>query len=71
MNPIRTVGISPKLIAAVVTAVGGYLLAQTVLELPPGVVLAIQVVLVAVGVFAARPGDVTADAESIGARTKL
>lgn len=67
---MRTKGISPKLVAAIVTAIGGYLLAQTILELPDWIVLAVQVVLVAVGVYSARPGNVQVDAEPIGEATR-
>lgn len=54
----KTNGISPKLIVAVLTAVVGYLIGQTILDLPPGVVLSLQVALVALGVYSAQPGDV-------------
>jgi energy-converting hydrogenase Eha subunit C len=54
----RTHGISPKLIAAVVTAVGTYLVTQPLLELPAIAVVVIQAVLVAVAAYFASPGDV-------------
>jgi hypothetical protein len=54
----RTLGISPKLIAAVVTAVLTYVLGQEVLELPPLATVAGQAVLVALAVYMANPGDV-------------
>lgn len=57
----KTQGISPKLIAAVVAAVVGYLLTQTVLNLPPWAVVAAQAVLVAIAAFAAPPGTVSPD----------
>jgi hypothetical protein len=57
-----TVGISPKLIAAVVSAVAAYLLTQTILELPPLVVLLIQVGAIIATVWKAGPGRVIVDA---------
>lgn len=59
---MRTIGISPKLPAAIVAAVITYLLGQEVLELPAGVVVALQGAGVALGVFLAGPGDVETDA---------
>lgn len=53
-----TVGLSPKFIAAVVTAVLTYVLGQEVLELPPLAVVAGQAVLVALAVYVAGPGAV-------------
>src|SRR4051812_5468913 len=50
---MQTVGVSPKLIAAVVTAVVTYVLGQAVLDLPPLVVVIGQAVLVAAAAFAA------------------
>jgi hypothetical protein len=55
---MKTYGISPKLIAAVISAVVAHLLAQTLLELDPGVVLALQVIAVAAATWAASPGNV-------------
>jgi hypothetical protein len=55
---MQTVGVSPKLIAAVVTAVVTYVLGQAVLDLPPLVVVIGQAVLVAAAAFAAPPGKV-------------
>ena len=54
----RTLGVSPKLIAAVFTAILTYLLGQEVLELPPIAVVVGQAVLVALAAFAAPPGEV-------------
>lgn len=59
---MQTQGISPKLVAAIIAATVTYLLTQTVLELPAGIVLALQVASVAVAVYRAGPGDVTYDA---------
>ena len=55
---VRTVGISPKLIAAVISAVAAYLVTQTLLELPPWAILLSQVVVITVGVYLAQAGDV-------------
>ena len=54
-----TKGISPKLIAAVVTAIITYLIGQPILELPPVAVVIGQAILVALAAFAAPPGDVS------------
>lgn len=59
---VKTLGISPKLVAAVIGAVVTYVLGQQVLELPPVAVLAVQVVGVAVAAWAAGAGRV----ETIG-----
>jgi hypothetical protein len=56
---MRTVGISPKLAAAVATAVITYLLGQLVLDLPDVAVVIGQAVLVALAAYAAPPGTVT------------
>ena len=56
---MRTQGVSPKLIAAVTTAVVTYLLGQTVLELPPVATVIGQAVLVALAAFAAPAGSVS------------
>jgi hypothetical protein len=66
----RTIGVSPKLVASVVTVVVTYLLTQTVLALPPAAVVACQALLVAVSAFVASPGVTTAsrpDAEEVEA----
>lgn len=60
MNP-KTKGISPKLFAAIASAVITYLLAQTALDLPEGVVVALQAVAIAISVWVAPPGDVVYD----------
>lgn len=52
----KTVGASPKLWAAIITAAVTYVLGQTILELPPGAVVAGQVVLIALAVWRANPG---------------
>lgn len=62
----RTLGLSPKLpwgtIAAVLAAIGSYLLTQTVLDLPKGIELAINGLLVglaaATAIYQAPPGVV-------------
>ncbi|MBA3583419.1 MAG: hypothetical protein H0W36_02620 [Gemmatimonadetes bacterium] len=54
----QTIGLSPKLLAAVVAAVASYLLGQTILELPAVAVLALQVLTVAVGAYVTSPGEV-------------
>ena len=56
---MKTDGVSPKLIAAVITAVVTYVLGQTVLELPPIATVAGQAVLVALAAFAAPAGSVS------------
>lgn len=63
---MTTRGISPKLTAAVVAAVVAHLLGQTVLELPPVAVLALQVVSVALAAYKASPGSVVAAVDSLG-----
>jgi hypothetical protein len=55
---MRTIGLSPKLYAAVTAAVLGYLATQTLVTMPGWADLLVQVGLVAVGVFAAGPGRV-------------
>lgn len=54
-----TIGVSPKLVAAVVSAVVAYLVTQPLLDLPPAVVLGLQVVSIAIATWAAAPGLVT------------
>lgn len=56
-----TAGVSPKLLAAVITAVLTYLLGQTVLDLPAVAVVIGQAVLVALTAFTASPGLVTTE----------
>lgn len=53
------IGISPKLIAAVIAAITTYLLGQTILELPPLVTVIGQAILVAAAAYAAPAGAVT------------
>lgn len=60
MSKEKTLGISPKLVVAVVTAVVTYLLGQQVLGLSPGIVVAGQALLVALAVFSAPPGATVA-----------
>lgn len=55
----ETVGISPKLIVAVILAVLTYVLGQELLELPAWAVVAGQAVIIALGVYQASPGQVT------------
>lgn len=55
----KTVGVSPKLIAAVVTAVVTYLVGQEALELPAWAIVAGQAALVALAAWVANPGSVT------------
>ena len=59
----RTAGVSPKLIAAVVTAVVTYLLGQEVLALPAWAIVLGQVVLVGLAAYAASPGNVITRAD--------
>jgi hypothetical protein len=59
----KTVGVSPKLIAATVTAIITYLLGQEVLELPPAVEVIGQAVLVALAAYIASPGLVVKERE--------
>ena len=61
-----TQSISPKLVAAVVTAVIAYVLGQTVLELPAVAVVIGQAVLVALAAYFASPGDVMPPAAPAG-----
>jgi hypothetical protein len=56
---MKTLGISPKLTAAVITAVITYLLSQTILELPDIATVIGQALLVALAAYAAPPGKVT------------
>jgi hypothetical protein len=67
----RTVGISPKLVAAVVTAVLTYVLGQEVLELPAGAVVAGQAILVALAAYVASAGDVVLTTPEDGGREGL
>lgn len=60
----RTIGISPKLIFAVVGAVIAFLVTQELVDFSPYVDLIIQALAVAVGAFAAGPGAVTTGAVS-------
>jgi O-antigen/teichoic acid export membrane protein len=53
---VKTKGISPKLIAAVLTAVVTYLVGQEALELPVWAVVVGQAVLVAAAAYAANAG---------------
>jgi hypothetical protein len=57
----KTVGVSPKAFAAVVTAALTYVLGQSVLALPAWAVVLGQVVLVSIAAYAAGPGTVTRD----------
>lgn len=57
---MKTSGVSPKLVAAVITAVVTYVLGQEVLELSPVVTVIGQAVLIALAAFVAPPGTVTA-----------
>lgn len=57
---MKTDGLSPKLIAAVITAVVTYILGQEVLALPPIATVIGQAVLVALAAFAAPAGSVSA-----------
>lgn len=61
----RTLGVSPKMwgaVAAVLTAVITYVLAEETLDLPPGVVVALQAVLIALStaatIYGFGPGSV-------------
>lgn len=56
---MKTKGISPKLIAAVITAVVTYVLGQEVLDLSPLVTVIGQAVLIALAAFVAPPGSVS------------
>jgi hypothetical protein len=53
--------ISPKLIAAVIAAVVGYIVGQEALDLPAWAEVAGQAVLVGIATYAARPGAVVTD----------
>lgn len=53
-----TVGLSPKLVTAVISAVATYLLGQQVLELPPLAVVGLQALVIGITVWAASPGEV-------------
>jgi hypothetical protein len=63
---MRTIGISPKLIAAVIAAVIAQLIADPLLELPAGWDYVLQVVLTALGVYVAPPGDVEPSGDPAG-----
>lgn len=54
----ETVGISPKLVAAIISAVASYLVTQTVLDLPAIAVVVCQAIVVALAVYMAGPGIV-------------
>lgn len=62
----KTVGVSPKLIAAVIAAVLTYVLGQEVLELPAWAVVTGQAVLVALAVYSAAVGAVTLTDPHVG-----
>lgn len=55
---MKTNGISPKLVLALISAEASYLLGQQVLELPAWGVLLLNLVLVGIAVAAASPGNV-------------
>lgn len=55
----RTIGISPKLILAVIGAVLGYLVTQELVDFPGWGDLVIMCALVGIGAFTAGPGVVT------------
>lgn len=57
----RTVGVSPKLVAAVVTAVVTYIAGQELVDLEPWVEMILQGVLVALAVYSVGPGTVVAE----------
>lgn len=61
---MKTDGISPKLVAAVITAVITYLLGQEVLALPPVATVSGQGILVALAAYAAPAGSVSPPAAS-------
>lgn len=52
----KTLGASPKLWAAIITAAVTYILGQQILELPSAAVVTGQVVLIALAVYRASPG---------------
>lgn len=58
LPPVRTSGISPKLIATVLASVIAYVLGQEVLEIPAATQVAGQAVLVAIAAWFAGPGTV-------------
>lgn len=55
---VKTVGVSPKLVWAVIAAVCGYLLTQEITALPMLVELALNVVLIGGAAAIASPGEV-------------
>lgn len=63
---MKTEGISPKAIAAVITAVLTYLLGQQVLELPALAMVLGQAALVGVAAYAAGVGRVVGSANGPG-----
>ena len=60
-SQFRTVGLSPKLIVAVLSALATYVVTQTVMELPPWAVVVAQAVVIAAGVYSASPGEVVVE----------
>ena len=60
---MKTLGISPKAIAAVVSAVLTYIVTQTVLDLPSWAVVLSQAVLIGLAAYTASPGDVVPKAD--------
>lgn len=63
---VRTVGVSPKAIAAVVVAVITYVLGQEVVDLPTWIEVIGQAVLVAIAAYTAPPGTVRAADDAPG-----
>lgn len=66
MMKTKTVGVSPKAIAAVITAALTYVLGQEVLALPAWAVLLGQVVLVSIAAYSFGPGTVTTADPDVG-----
>ena len=69
--PMRTVGISPKLIAAVVTAVATYIIGQELVELPVLVEVALQALLVGIAAWRANPGAIAPSRDQLKGQVNL
>jgi hypothetical protein len=70
MNPMNTIGISPKLVWAVIAAVCAQVLADPLLELPAWADYVIQAVATAAAAYIAPPGNVAIDADDISDATR-
>jgi hypothetical protein len=59
VGPARTVGLSPKAVAAIVASVLAYVVTQELVELPAIVAMLVTAALVGIAAFRASPGTLT------------